>query len=36
MELKSPTGETVKLKDIAELETTTPSKLVQEDGDYAT
>ena len=35
MELKSPTGETV--KDIAELErTTTPSKLVQEDGDYAT
>ena len=36
MELKSPTGETVKLKDIAELErTTTPSKLVQED-DYAT
>lgn len=37
IELKSPTGETVKLKDIAKLErTTTPSKLVQEDGDYAT
>lgn len=37
IELKSPTGETVKLKDIAKLERTTiPSKLVQEDGDYAT
>ncbi|MDM7882365.1 efflux RND transporter permease subunit [Staphylococcus borealis] len=37
MELKSPTGETVQLKEIANLErTTTPSKLVQEDGDYAT
>lgn len=37
IELKSPTGEKVKLKDIAKLEhTSTPSKLVQEDGDYAT
>ena len=37
IDLHAPSGETVKLKDIARLnKTTTPSKLVQEDGDYAT
>ena len=37
IELQSPTGEKVKLKDIAKLEhTTTPSQLNQEDGDYST
>ncbi|MDK6298069.1 efflux RND transporter permease subunit [Staphylococcus caprae] len=35
--LKKPTGGTIKLSEIATLQkTTTPSKLTQEDGDYAT
>lgn len=35
--LKKPTGGTIKLGDIATLvKTTTPSKLTQEQGDYAT
>ncbi|EES42016.1 RND transporter, HAE1/HME family, permease protein [Staphylococcus caprae M23864:W1] len=37
IELKKPTGGTIKLSEIATLQkTTTPSKLTQEDGDYAT
>ncbi|UZW82623.1 efflux RND transporter permease subunit [Staphylococcus lugdunensis] len=37
IELKKPTGGSIKLSDIATLnETSTPSKLVQEEGDYAT
>ena len=37
IELKKPTGGTIKLSKIASLQkTTTPSKLTQEDGDYAT
>ncbi|EHJ09014.1 efflux RND transporter permease subunit [Staphylococcus simiae] len=37
IELQKPTGGTIKLSDIASLEkTTTPSKLTQEQGDYAT
>ena len=37
IELKKPTGGTIKLSEIATLQKTkTPSKLTQEDGDYAT
>lgn len=37
IELKKPTGGTIKLSEIATLQQTkTPSKLVQEEGDYAT
>lgn len=37
LEIPSPTGEKVQLKDIATLkETKTPSKLIKEDGDYTT
>ena len=37
IKLKKPTGGTIKLSDIASLKkTTTPSKLTQEQGDYAT
>lgn len=37
IELKKPTGGTIKLSEIASLhQTSTPSQLTQEDGDYAT